>query len=810
MSSLNMKKYLMKGMAVLAFGLVVVSCSDSDSYTAADARRHAEGVLGVTIDPAQNWKMTEEITANVSVNGVKSGETFTVAVYSNNPIEDGKGVYMTKGTVKDGGVFTTKVTCPLGKKSLYVGLTDSRNYTRYKLAKIVDGQLDVAYGVSSSSNAPRRTITIGNDTYDEFNFPTEAELDEVFPKNVPGDADEVTELESKYIGQEYPTEWGPKVATDIYAVYQNFIKKGHNLKVTTAGEVTIGGNYQNIIEGEVQYYNVYIFVDGDVIIHRFGAAHYNLYILKGNVTLPENYGQQAGIISVAAGATLNDGRKEIAANDGVKLFNRGTVYATNTEKYDIGNKSTVFNEGTFNVTGPLTYSPGAGNTSYFINYSDDAVLNAPSMTMNSTCHFYTGGTVNINGATSVTQAAITWINNGHYTTGSLYFSAHNSTFYNYCQLIVNDETRFLDGVFNMMQGSYAEMGRGLFDNFIVNMCNDSGINITGGTKWGRQGDGTYQGFRAVDDNDVCYVRLGGTACIPTHNNGAFSVKGKNLTLACESMKFYDGCVDFNQWTTYDGASYWNEVTGEALETAESYGRTWNLNDATLQDIADGTFSALKAGQCSATWLEEGKEKEEESHVYSYAFEDSRDADYDMNDVVLKVQENESNPDFLDITLCCTGASYNLTVYLTGYERALFEGTEVHQVLGGTQGKFINTAGANVTESEYSKFEKRNAQVTKISIRKPDGFSFDTADFWILSPEGEIHIATEGEDPHAVLIPEDWQWPTEWTCIKDAYPDFIEFAKDATHQTNKEWYKHPVAGLVYDPAADPTPASGGGK
>ena len=35
----------------------------------------------------------------------------------------------------------------------------------------------------------------------------------------------------------------------------------------------------------------------------------------------------------------------------------------------------------------------------------------------------------------------------------------------------------------------------------------------------------------------------------------------------------------------------------------------------------------------------------------------------MNDVVIKVSENAEDATRLDITLCCTGAANNLTVYL---------------------------------------------------------------------------------------------------------------------------------------------------
>ena len=57
----------------------------------------------------------------------------------------------------------------------------------------------------------------------------------------------------------------------------------------------------------------------------------------------------------------------------------------------------------------------------------------------------------------------------------------------------------------------------------------------------------------------------------------------------------------------------------------------------------------------------------------------------------------------------------------------------------------------------------------------------------------VRISTKGQDPHGIVIPVKWQWPTETTCIKDAYPEFVKWAADRTQAT--DWYKHPVKGKI---------------
>jgi hypothetical protein len=171
-------------------------------------------------------------------------------------------------------------------------------------------------------------------------------------------------------------------------------------------------------------------------------------------------------------------------------------------------------------------------------------------------------------------------------------------------------------------------------------------------------------------------------------------------------------------------------------------------------------------------------------------------DYDMNDVVIKVSNHYDastrtvDETKLDVTLCCTGASFNLRVYLN---QADIFGMEVHNVFGAASGSFVNTQIDGITASPVT-----------VTIDKPQGFSFQNADFWISSPAvpDGVHIAKQGEDPHGIIIPEDWEWPTEFTNIKEAYPNFTEFAKNAasTDENVKGWYKattnNPVADKVY--------------
>ena len=536
----------------------------------------------------------------------------------------------------------------------------------------------------STTQASTRTITVNGDAYDKF--PSAADVAANFPTAIPEGAEEVSELGNLYIGKHYDNEWGGGTASDLYAVYANFIKEGHNLKITSAGTTELGGNYQNAgwdatAGKNLAYpYNVYVNVDGNVTLKRVGATHFNLYILKGNVTLESNYGEQAGLISVAEGATLNDQRNSIAANQGIKIFNKGTINATNAEKYDIGNFCTVYNEGKFNVTGALTYSPGDANTSYFMNLGDDAELTASAMTLNSAGNFFNDGKVVINGETNVTQKEIYWVNAGYYKTGSIVFSAKNATFYNYCQLIVTGNAHMYDGEFNLMPNSYTETATAEMDNFIVNMGGNAGINIKGAVRVIAQGDGTFQGFKNAGTNN--YVLIGGKVTVDSHKK-TFSVES-GITYSIKEIEIVRG----------------GSVVTEAQLQEEQSGDYPVLDlQGTEAPYGKLTVTPKEFGQgCGATWKKDGEETEPETYrVIAEDLNAEQASDFDFNDVVFDVVKAENDKTTLRLIAC--GGIYRLTVARV----------EVHEKFGqqATDGKYpmINTgAKADINGLDPVEFE----------------------------------------------------------------------------------------------------------
>lgn len=787
-----MKKYLLNGIAAITMGLATSSCGqefDTEQQEQKASINNAQQTLGFYIPDNQDWVMTSMATATFTVKGL-SDTNDTVYVFSNNPQAEGYGEVLASAPLTGETTTINEFRIPQYMTKVFVGLKESDGNMIYKYVDVEDGVINASYDFTITSNARTRSITVNGDTYNAFTFPSRDELAAAYPTSIPAGTEEVDNLEALYKGKTYQDQWGnTQTMWDLYAIYAGRIKEGYNLKVTRTGVVELGGSYQNSgwdnsagME-RARPYNVYVSVDGNLTIRRNGATHFNLYILKGNVTLESNYGEQAGSISVAAGATLNDQRKSIAANQGVKMYNRGTINATNTGGYDIGNFSTIYNEGKFYISGAMSYSPGDANTSYFINMGDDAEITAPSMTLNSSCNFYNSGKVNITNETFVTQSGIYWINNGYYKTGSIEFSAWNKTFYNYCQLIVTGLAYMHDGQFNLMSGSYAEIGTAKINNFEINMNGNAGINIIGDNEWGAQGDNVFQGFKGTGDNN--YVRLGGTTTVAAHK----------YSLVTEGK-------------IYIGIKYLNDLGKDNIWYGPDYEFRENTKVVQFSELKP-TYSSTS---CGASWTNNPPIQTTpiEKQIWTYAFEDNTTrCDFDMNDVVIQVKENDSDASKLDITLVAAGCEYDNYVYLGNTRITWPEGAEVHAALQASTRTMVNT-GRGVDKSAVT-----------VTISKPSAnFDFQNADFKIrpfkigANPDDlsqsvsndYIGIVKEGNPsglakaPLGIAIPYKWKWPKERVNITNAYEGFIAWGKqsDLTLKAGAGgWYKNPTSGTIYE-------------
>ena len=169
----------------------------------------------------------------------------------------------------------------------------------------------------------------------------------------------------------------------------------------------------------------------------------------------------------------------------------------------------------------------------------------------------------------------------------------------------------------------------------------------------------------------------------------------------------------------------------------------------------------------------------EQECYTVCIEDRPIADYDMNDVILWAERVEGHKDQIKVTLVACGAYDDLYIHgLNG--KVLNEKTEIHQLFGAKSGTYINTNGKH--DYEYiSEIFTVGPNTSIIEFLKGIYIYDKTIDH-------TIRFSVKGDDPHAIVVPCRFEYPTEKVNIKDAYPLFLNWAQNA--KSDNGWYNTP--------------------
>jgi hypothetical protein len=169
--------------------------------------------------------------------------------------------------------------------------------------------------------------------------------------------------------------------------------------------------------------------------------------------------------------------------------------------------------------------------------------------------------------------------------------------------------------------------------------------------------------------------------------------------------------------------------------------------------------------------------------YTMCFEDSPLADYDMNDVVLKFVRTDAT--HVKVSLVACGAYDEL--FLRGLKGSkLNENTEIHTIFGKSTQTFINTGGGESVPAIEELFT--------IDADKSLASFIESIYVYDKTQDRNITLAGKGEDPHAIVIPSDFDYPIEKICIKDAYPLFSNWAQNA--ENDRYWFRHAQESLIF--------------
>ena len=840
---------------ILASIISFIGCSkDVDTYqpTQEEKVANAEEKLGVKIDPDQDWNMTAKATASITVNG-NYGEKYTVKIYSNDPLVDSVGYVLAMGDIVSGETFEASFEYASAESHLVVGVINRSGYTTYRSVPVVDGVMKAVFGENAAmARGPRKSQSepsVPNITVTQEYISTYADdavevtkdnenhnyNNRYWVQGTPGTEGHYEEgtawgwtwqggtvgstLEYGY-GQDWFDEssvseddlefWKTYVmpfkngnwqfydgatnqndATFVLMDYLNNTGRSSWVNVWTVGTK---GHYVEGTEGTEAHWEE----DPDWVLHYLISGSWNNLIsvlpsegeyarsvyVTGTWTLPLNQEQRVGgggVVIIADGGelVLPQGSKLSLVNQArLIVLPGGVISGTGTIEVTNGNDDAQEN---YNA-GEITVGKFNNNYGKFYNYG---MLRATQYVAEAgMSNFYNHGVVNINNGGYA----------GNYDHGGTY-TTPNARIYNACQWYCERDMRAY--IIEMTMGSYFYVGGELMTSEGNDGTNDpsyvalaNGALMQVGSLWNNltSWQGPTSGYAVCEFGDIAYLNWEPGAPTPKGyfiNNIAVSIEDKTVLNHDNHTTTY-AHFKFAVANAYGMTDEYNVYGQVAVGTGNTVLVEKGKADLVLDGSAD--FDLGESG-CTPGYNGTPGGTEDKPAVWCYAFEDTPLGDYDMNDVVIKVSQNPDNFDLLDVTLCCTGASFDLKVWLGDDMIFNAAGGEVHKVLGEASGSLINTGHGPDVEPVTT------------TIYRPYNFSFADADFWIESPAvpAGVHITRNpGEEPHGVVIPQDWAWPLEYLSIKLAYPLFAEFAADAstTDENIQAWYKSPVVGRTY--------------
>ena len=282
------------------------------------------------------------------------------------------------------------------------------------------------------------------------------------------------------------------------------------------------------------------------------------------------------------------------------------------------------------------------------------------------------------------------------------------------------------------------------------------------------------------DSKTPAIGTTGTFKFPRGYKVGFMVRPKTTTEAPKKQGelYFDGRLNakintwgnFNKLNPTDPRATWLKVNGRVLMCWES-GTDRDFNDILLE--VEGSVEPINTTH------------EFEYNTYTFCFEDTQKGDYDLNDVVIKAKR--LNKTTVEYSIVACGAYDEL--YVRNINAGVIQdNTEIHSLFGKEPKQFVNT-------------ESGAEKLPAITVQKTvsEGFSLLDADnqpyVYDKTTKLTIKLSTKGQDPHGLMIPFEFKYPTEKICIKDAYKEFNNWGSNPINSTN--WYTKPVTGKVYE-------------
>lgn len=326
-------------LVILTMSMLLQGCKD-DVFNPEKVKAAYQDKFPVkNIDPAMDWKMTQQVRVNVSVSE-DAGIDYTIRIYDKNPlISRSSAKLLAEGTANNTTVFTTVMDCPSVLTSAFVCRTDAHSRNIVKYVSIQNGQLHAAFGSSPATTRAAWTRSVSIETYSPEK--SEAEITAMLSS-----AEEIRPNTDFQNGKAY------KISKDN--IYRNKISKDgmgsdNPAIIIIEGSWEPNGNNMTVERG----FEFYVIDGGEIVIpdeHTFTLVQSSRFIVYAGGTIKGNdieltnasggsYNYNAGTMEIddfhvsQGGAFYNCGTvrvDEMNFDSGCKFINQGKAYIGKT------------------------------------------------------------------------------------------------------------------------------------------------------------------------------------------------------------------------------------------------------------------------------------------------------------------------------------------------------------------------------------------------------------------------------------------------------------------------------------------------
>ena len=800
-----------KGLAILAFGMVVASCSKVDDVyrplSDEEAVAHAEEVLNMDIDPNQDWNMTRNGSITVTADaGINTTEVLILDAY---PFGKSDAKILGQAEATEGQTVTVDYVAPMGQEYVYVACRNAQGKYRVRYATV-----DTKEVVFNASNKAPRRAEVAAPSKTEIGYSFNAQMSQAWDRY--NHSSVRSNMEYGNATAWNRTTWNDKLyqinatveetnmtaaqRSDIWDVLETRIKENENniakaqhtgYSVTTKGEpITMTPIYRNSSSGGKLGYYYYRtgskptaeqiksmdkYIVGEIGDRSQGNGHVypNTYHLvffgedgKGTpqYVFPEGYTVEFFIQNTAA-----NGVETMFANEGEWSSNKDAMrdYLTFTEGQDIGPSGTI--------------KWMSGSWIQFGVQGDPTTFSTPVTDNKSEMYYFK----------VVTQGS----NNGHFNDGTVYkIKPYNDGVLEVALQIAPLKTA---EVWQSTEGETNQSNAFKIREFYNEATNYA---LRTSYEFPVRGDRQYSIF--IPGNKLGFY---GYALFGFNSGPTPATVDVPITPEC----YGDGELnnDLHKYPNWFRSE--NNLSHTAVFSID--GKNYlGFEDWNDMDYNDVVFEI--------TGTEGGEEIEVDDvmkPIYSYAFEDTNGGDYDMNDVVIRARESEDGTKMI-LKFVAAGATLDLNVRL--YPNAGDDGmtygstyqvlardngiTEIHDMFGAERGYMINTNGGDANCVTAPVFE---IEIDKAAYGVTDASKLRLA-IYSWQHDNEMRLSGSGDMPYGLIVPGNWKWPKEYINIKFAYNNkntneaeadqsFENYGSNAGHAM--WWFYYPTESNVMD-------------